>query len=208
MIRVIVAGEGKNELGGFAVARAFRGDDPAPGVVEALLRQIRPEGWKVVDVILWKDIPKLQVGIGKRGEEHNVHRAVHHARKRGCEILAFTRDRDKAKFAHREADIEQALEALKRDAGAGPRVIGGIAIEKLESWLAAVAGKHGSEALRRPEEILADLGIEEKDTAAMVRLVEETGLGAIPSDAHSLLRWLDRAREALEAPSPDGEAGS
>lgn len=194
MIRVVLAGEGKNELGRFAVEVAFRGDTPAPGVLEALLRKVRPDGWRVVDAIPWKKTPKLQVGIGGKGERLNVERAYHHAKKRGCDVLVFTRDRDKAKFTHRHDDIEQAIAGLD---GTGPAIVGGVAIEKLESWLAAIAGIEGSEALRRPEEKLAELGIEEKDTDAMVRFVEEKDLARIPDDARSLRRWLDRASRAL-----------
>jgi hypothetical protein len=201
LIRVILAGEGKNELGGFAVEPSFRDDEPEPGVVEALLRQVRPEGWKVVDAILWKNIPKLRVGIGGKGEELNVQRAFHHAKKRGCEVFAFTRDRDKAKFAHREDGIERAIEGLGSTADKQPAVVGGVAIEKLESWLVAVAGHHGSEGMRRPQERLAELGMDEKDTAAMVRLVEENGVTNIPADAHSLRRWLERARQAFDEPT-------
>jgi hypothetical protein len=195
VIRIILAGEGKNELGSFDVEPPFRAD-PEPGVLEALLRHVRREGWLVVDGIRWRKLPKLQVGIGRRGEEHNVLRAHHHARRRGCDVLVFTRDRDGAKFAHREADIERALDALK-DAGEGPVVVGGVAIEKLESWLAAVAGCRRSEDLRRPEEKLAELGIAEKSTSAMVKLVEERGLGGVPDDARSLRHWLARAKDAL-----------
>lgn len=194
MIRVILAGEGKNELGGFAVDVAFRGDDPEPGVVEALLRQVCPDGWKVVDAILWKKTPKLQVGIGGKGEALNVRRAFHHAKKRGCDVFVFTRDRDKPKFAHRDEDIERAIAELS---GEGAAIVGGVAIEKLESWLVAVAGIPGSEALRRPEDALAALGVGEKDTAAMVAFVEERGLQSLPTDARSLRRWLDRASRAL-----------
>lgn len=200
-MRVILAGEGRNELGDFAVEEPFRSDKPAPGVTEALLRQVRPEGWKVVAAIRWKEIPKLQVGIGGRGEELNVHRAHHHARKRGCDVFAFTRDRDGTKFAHREEEIERAIERLEESPATGPAVVGGVAIEKLESWLVAIAGTHGSEGHRRPEEVLAGLGIAEKDTAAMVRFVEETGIQDIPSDARSLRRWLDRAQRALGEPA-------
>lgn len=198
MIRIILAGEGKNELGGFSVEVAHRGDKPEPGVLEALLRQVRPDGWTVVDAILWKNTPKLQVGMRGKGEELNVRRAHHHAKKRGCDVFVFSRDRDKAKFAHREEDIERAIESICASSDAGPSIIGGVAIEKLESWLVAIAGVHGSEDLRRPEETLDDLGVGEKDTDAMVRFVEERGLGEIPADARSLLRWLARARQALE----------
>jgi hypothetical protein len=72
-----------------------------------------------------------------------------------------------------------------------------VAIEKLESWLAAVAGHHRSEEMRRPEERLAELGVGAKETRAMVELIEQRGLAGIPGDARSLRRWLERAREAL-----------
>jgi hypothetical protein len=95
------------------------------------------------------------------------------------------------------ADIERAIGELNETTSARPRIIGGIAIEKLESWVAAIAGIQGSEELRRPEEKLGELGVGEKDTAAMVQFVEGTGLGKVPADARSLRRWLDRARHAL-----------
>jgi hypothetical protein len=60
VIRVILAGEGKNELGSFAVEAPFRGDTPEPGVVEALLRQIRPDGWQVVDANVPPDALSLR----------------------------------------------------------------------------------------------------------------------------------------------------
>lgn len=195
MIRVFLAGEGKNELGSFSIDAQFR-DGPEPGVLETLLRQVRREGFQIVGAIVWSKLPKLQVGIGGRGEELNVLRAHHHAGRRGCDVLVFTRDRDGVKYAHRDVDIERALTTL-HESGEGPTVVGGVAIEKLESWLAAIAGHHRSEEMRRPEEKLAELGVGEKDTTAMVQLIEEKGLTGIPDDARSLHRWLERARKAL-----------
>lgn len=196
MIRVILAGEGRNELGGFADEAVYRPPNPDAGVIETLLRQVRADGWRVVDSIPWKKAPKLQVGIGGKGEELNVQRAYHHAKKRGCEILAFTRDRDHVKFAHREQDIDRAIDAIT-NANDGPALVGGVAIEKLESWLLAIAGVRHSETLRRPEERLAELGVPPKSTADMTSLVETNGIRQIPDDAHSLKRWLARAEQAL-----------
>lgn len=196
MIRVIIAGEGRNELGGFATEAAFRKDEPETGVIEALLRQVRPDGWQVVDAIPWKKAPKLQVGIAGKGEALNVQRAYHHAKKRGCEILAFIRDRDGVKFARRETDIERAIVSIA-ETNEGPALVGGVAIEKIESWVAAIAGAPQSEKLRRPEEKLEALGIRNKDTAGMVQVVEQYGLQSIPVDAESLRRWLERAEQAL-----------
>lgn len=196
MIRVIIAGEGRNELGGYADEPAFRHAKPEVGVIEAMLRQVRPDGWCIVDAIPWKKSPKLQVGIAGKGEELNVQRAYYHAKKRGCEVLAFSRDRDRAKFAHRETEIEKAIQAIT-EANDGPALVGGVAIEKLESWVAAIAGVHRSEELRRPEEKLTEFGVGAKDTAGMVQFVEQYGLQRVPEDARSLRRWLERAERAL-----------
>jgi hypothetical protein len=201
VINVFLAGEGPNELGAFGKEESFQ---PAtekerresPGVLEALLRHVQADGWKVTGGVRWKDIRKLQVGAGKRGEEASVGRAHFHAQKRGCQVLAFVRDRDKSKYAHRVDEIETAIVALD-GAGEGPAIIGGVAIEKLESWLVAITGKAGSEEMTRPEETLSTLGIAGKDTEAMVNVVLNADLSRIPDDAMSLRRWLTRARAVL-----------
>jgi hypothetical protein len=159
---------------------------------------VHADGWEVTGGIRWQNIRKLQVGAGGRGEEASVHRAHFHAKKRGCHVFAFARDRDKPKFAHRVKEIEAAITALDA-ADDGPSVIGGVAIEKLESWLVALTGKPGSEGMARPEEVLSKLGIAEKDTEAMINLVIDADLSRIPADATSLLLWLDRARAVLPA---------
>ena len=201
MIKVFLAGEGPNELGDFGKEESFQPTSDKerrnrPGVLEALLRHVQPEGWQVIGGIRWKNIRKLTVGAGKKGEEDSVHRAHFHANKRGCQVLAFARDRDKPKYAHRVKDIDAAIKVLDA-AGDGPAIIGGVPIEKLESWLVAIAGVRGSEAMTRPEEALSTLGIGDKDTEAMVRHVEERGLDGISADAVSLLAWLARARAVL-----------
>lgn len=201
MIRIILAGEGRNELGSCWVEEAFRPERPEPGVLEALLRQVRPDGWQVIGALRWTRLPKLQVGIGRKGEEQNVRRAFHHARKRGCDVLVFSRDRDGPRFAHREEAIERAIAWLLAEEG-GPAVVGAVAIEKLEAWLLAVAGRRRSEELRRPEDKLEEAGVRSKDTPAMVALVERCGLAGIPADAASLRRWLARAEAALRPAAP------
>ncbi|MEZ4299820.1 MAG: hypothetical protein R3B70_33030 [Polyangiaceae bacterium] len=198
MIQIFLAGEGRNELGDHASEEPYRSDRPSPGVLEALLAQVQPSGWKIAGAVRWRDLPKLRVGLGKRGEEHNVRAAHHHAKKRGCHVLAFSRDRDNPKFAHRTDDIERAITDLATDP-AGPSIIGAVAIERLESWLLATFGEHGSESHRHPESHLESKGLPSKDTAAMVAHIERTGLAAIPPDARSFNLWLTRARAALTA---------
>ena len=203
MIHVFLAGEGPNELGAFGKEESFQPSSDkerrkSPGVLEALLRHVQEDGWEVTGGVRWKDIRKLQVGVGKKGEEASVHRAFLHAQKRGCHVLVFTRDRDKPKYKHRVDEIEAAIASLDGD-GDGPAIIGGVAIEKLESWLVALAGIAGSEGMTRPEDVLSKRGIAEKDTEAMLNLVNDADLTRIPADAVSLRAWLDRARAVLPA---------
>jgi hypothetical protein len=62
--------------------------------------------------------PRTMDGARGRGEELNVLRAHHHAKRRGGDVFAFTRDRDGVKFAHRDDDVERALATLKESPGA------------------------------------------------------------------------------------------
>ncbi len=201
MIQVLLAGEGRNELGDHSAEDPFRPERPQPGVLEALLRSVRPDGWQIMGAILWKKLPKLRVGFGKRGEEQNVRAAFHHARKRGAAVIVFSRDRDGPRFSHRHEDIERAISTLRAEHGT-PAIVGAVAVEKLEAWLLAIRGERRSEEPRHPEERLAAFGVASKDTAAMVALVERFGLSAVPEDAASLRLWLTRAQEALAPASP------
>ncbi len=56
MKRVFLAGEEPNELGEWSHHPSYRKDPPLTGVIEALLREVEPDGWKVVDAVLWKKI--------------------------------------------------------------------------------------------------------------------------------------------------------
>lgn len=91
---------------------------------------------------------------------------------------------------------QTAAFALGRGA---PAVIGGVSIPTLEGWILALLGVRRTEDLssKRAEESLADHGVPRKDGAAMVRVVEDADLEAVPEDAESLRAWLARAREVL-----------
>jgi hypothetical protein len=202
VIEVFLAGEGRNELGGWCIERSFRDDDPDVGVLEALARQVVASGWRVRDAIRWKDIPKLRVGTKGKGAERQAVLAAHlHAKERGCTALLFSRDRDGSKNAAREREIEQAMAEL--EAGDGAVVVaGGVCVERLESWLLAVSGRTQSEDLGRSkvDEELAALGVPSKDTARMLELVERHGSTAVAPDATSLRRWIERVKTALASP--------
>jgi hypothetical protein len=190
---VFLAGEGPNDLGGWARHPSYR-DPHAPGVVESLLRKIDPDAWEIVDAMPWKRFRKLQVSRHGRAEERNIRAMILHARERACDTVVFTRDRDGD--ADRQMQIERAVIAVEGEVGC-PEIVGGVAVERLESWLVALSGRTGSEAMRdaQVDEILAQLEVPPKDTRAMVALVDRTDLARIPDDAASLTRWMARARE-------------
>jgi hypothetical protein len=197
LINVFLAGEGPNELGGWSTERGYRDDRPAPGVLESLARQLVPAGWEVRDAIRWKDIRKLGLGTKGKGAERKAVLAAHlHASERGCAALLFSRDRDGN--TEREREIEAALAEIHDDR---IDIAGGVCVERLESWLVALAGRTGSERLRdgRVNEALTELGVPAKDTAGMLGLIERHGLAAVPPDASSLHTWIERVRAALGA---------
>lgn len=198
MKKVFLAGEGRNELGGWHAERGYRDERPDLGVLESLARQSVPSGWQVHDAIQWKDIRKLAVGTKGKGADRKAVLAAHlHAREHGCSALLFSRDRDG--HAEREREIQAALLELEADARLA--VAGGVCVERLESWLLAVTGRTGSEQLRggRVDEALAEHGVSAKSTEQMLALIERHGLGAVPSDASSLQAWLARVKAALAA---------
>lgn len=138
MIRVLIAGEGKNELGERGAApegaRSTGG-----GVVEALMEKVRATGWQVGGALTWKDVTKLKVNAGDVGERKTVKALALRANELGCNALVFLRDRDKSRT--RERAIRDAIEEVR---GAPSRlhqtlqIAGGVPIEKLECWLLAL----------------------------------------------------------------------
>ncbi|MFC1654644.1 hypothetical protein ACFL2F_02460 [Myxococcota bacterium] len=197
---IFIAGEGPNELGGWAKEEVWRESPPAVGVIEALLRRINQDDWQIVDGIKWKDIRHYVANTSGDADTRNVKKAALIAMENGCGVLAFLRDQDG--YPHREADIETGI-AEAAEISDCPKIVGGVAIKRLESWIVALSGTHRSEQMgkQRVRERLADLGIPQKNTAAMVELVEDAEMEHIPNDAYSLRRWLGRAMEALSVDS-------
>jgi hypothetical protein len=199
MISVFLAGEGRNELGTWARDPTYRSKTadgvPRPGVLESLLRKVRPEGWATRDAILWKHIRKLRVQVPGKADERNVRALILMASEAGCQVAAFSRDTD----GHSEVErhVEAAITDHEQHGGGSPRVVGGTANPKLVAWILALKGEHHSEDRGHLQERLEKLGVGAKDGPAMVAVVEQADLSAVPEDAHSLLRWLARAKVAL-----------
>lgn len=200
MIRIYIGGEGRNELGSWAAEEAYQSDE-YPGAIQALLGRVRRDGWRIEGGMMWKNIRKLKVNTPGRAEVRNILGLVLKAKENGCLAVAFIRDQDGSNEKmnkQRERDVEEGIRQAIESNQNGPAVIGGVAVKKLESWIAALRGVGDSENMRRPEEFLSTIGIGKKDTAGMVRVIESAEMEEIPRDARSLRMWLNRAREALE----------
>ncbi|MBN2497525.1 MAG: hypothetical protein JXR96_23230 [Deltaproteobacteria bacterium] len=192
-MKLLLAGEGANELGGWHHEEPYRTDEP--GVIEALLKKVHPHGWAIVHAVKWHWIHKYCVGMHGAAEKRNIEYVHHKAKKLGLDAVVFVRDRDGKKNHKRQRDIEYTIESCEQTGG--PAIIGGMAIEKLEAWILALCGEHNSESMNKPENRLADREDCPKNTAEMVEVVEGADLDRIPSDARSLRAWLDRARSVL-----------
>ncbi|MBI5499289.1 MAG: hypothetical protein HY907_03535 [Deltaproteobacteria bacterium] len=200
-MKVLLAGEGATELGDWHKEPAWRTSPCAPGVVEALAREVSAGGWTVGNAVCWRSIRKYRSGEHRHAETRNVLGVVLAAREGGYGAVLFIRDRDGS--AEREADVEAGI----RLAGESPDlenvgVAGGIATEAVEAWLLALLGQAGTERLPDPKRELERRGLE--TCQSKVELIREHGIARVPNDAASLGRWLGRVREVLAPPVPAG----
>jgi hypothetical protein len=67
VIKVLVAGEGPNELGGWAGEPSFR-ETSKCGVLEALMRALVPEGWIITHAEAWKRFTQPSCRRGRLAE--------------------------------------------------------------------------------------------------------------------------------------------
>ena len=196
-IRVYLAGEGASELGSRAGDRAYQTDD-TPGVLVALLRQVRSDGWKVAGARDWKQFKKLRTGARGHADQKNVKAAALDARASGCDVLVFSRDADND--PDREAAVQEGIE-LAQAAEPSLRIVGGCAVKAIEAWILAIQGRRRTQDLGRQP---AKQAVAATHFADLVKIIDERGLSSIPEDATSLRRWLERAKSALleQTPSP------
>lgn len=194
-LKVFLCGEGANELGSRARERAYQNDEQ-PGVIQALLRKVRPDGWRVGGAVTWKSIRKFKVGAAAHADTRNVLKAALDAREHGCDVLAFVRDEDGD--TERSRAIDAGIERAERD-GSGPlAIVGGVAVPAIEGWILALRGEARTEERGRAQ-LAAQLGADVKSTEAYVAVVEAADLATVPVDAESLRAWIRRAEVALPA---------
>jgi hypothetical protein len=198
MKKVFIAGEGPNDLGSWAKEPQDR-EPSYPGVVESLLLRVNPSGWMVSGSRRWKHIRKYVANSPAPTEKRNVLGIALEAVESGCDVLAFVRDRDGPKNRKRQQDIEEGVQEAQEMHGQTLCIIGGMAIERIESWLCALLCGAKSEKMGKSkvDEFLAGKVVKLKDTSSMVDVVENAELDKIPRDAVSLRSWLDAANASL-----------
>lgn len=198
-VKVWLGGEGPSEIGD----RDRLGGERV-GAVEALLRKVEPDGWRVAGAVRWKRIRKFTVGAARgrasHGDIHSIAGLVNIAYEAECEVVAFTRDVN----AHTErAEAIRRGIALAREIRhlAEVEVIGGPAISALEGWILALLGVRDSESMsrRRAKERLADWDLVGKKAEDYVEVIEKADIrkDRLPPGCDGLCAWLATARDVL-----------
>jgi hypothetical protein len=201
-MRIFIAGEGSNELGGWAKAPSDRVPPFEPGVLTTLVDRVAGTPANVVGCAQWKNLTKFRAGErGKpagKGDIRSLRAAQLQAKEAGANILVALRDTD----GH--ADREAALIAAAATPPTALRTVVGTPHLKLEAWILACAGTRRAEEMGSQglTNALTSLGIPQKGTAAMVDVVENCDLTTIPPCATRLHRFLDDLRAALTGPTP------
>jgi hypothetical protein len=195
-VKVLLAGEGKTELGTWGAAEPYR--SPAvKGLLESLLDCCAPDSCSVADGVPWRLIRKFSIGGHRSAEQRNVLGLALRALETGCDAIAFVRDRDRRE--EREAEIEAAIRESER-LFPNVAVAGGVAVEAVESFVLTMMGDARAEAHGDPKAVLEGRGcisLEQK-----VAIIRDANLATLAPSAASLQRWLERARKALGSTQP------
>jgi hypothetical protein len=198
MIRVLIAGEGANEIGTEVRDAAHEGERPTGGgVIEAFAGKVRPSGWQIRRTAIWHDITKLRVNAPGKGDERTVNVLILQAQELGCRALIFLRDTDDD--PRRRRTIHDAVAHAPKNL----LVVGGVPIQMLENWLLAFRGEVNAHAEARPVDALHERhGVPPKQTTAMVQLVRNNPLRDTARDAGDFRRWLRGLANALNVKVP------
>jgi hypothetical protein len=154
-MNVLVAGEGKTELGRWAIEPQYRADRDV-GVLEAIVVK---RGGCVVDGVLWKNIRKFRAGNHRAPETRTVLGLALEAKERAL-ILVFVRDRDGDDA--RRGDIDAGV-AEARHRFPGVRIAGRCAVESVEAlglWALVPLPGSSIRVLERDGNILIASGID------------------------------------------------
>lgn len=194
-VKVWLGGDGPSEIGD----RDKDGGARA-GALEALLRRVEPDGWRVEGATQWRFIRKFRVGAAVGNDTHgdirNVAGLVLQAYEAACEVVAFARDVDADR--ERAAVVVRAID-YARDLFPDIEIIGGSASPALEGWILALLGVRDTEAMSRARcnQLLDERDLGGKHAAAYVSVVEIADLERLPPGCDALRTWLASARAVL-----------
>lgn len=200
MKKVLLAGEGRHELGGWFDHPTWRdpAEGPARGVLEALSRKVAEAGWKVAGGAIWKRIALYKAGSHRGLEARRIVRLALDAKEQGFDAVVFSRDQDTGSDAEdRREDVARGIQEARALFADGPPIAGGVAVPCIEGWVAAFAGATHTEAMSKPaaEQALRERGIG-PTLGGMVAAVD--GATASPArDATNLIGWLEEVRRVL-----------
>jgi hypothetical protein len=192
MMRVLLAGEGKTELGEWAKEPPYREQPGQKGVLVALIERVTDRAFTIVNGLPWAKIRKYRSGEHASPEQRNVLGLALQARSERCDAVVFSRDRDGS--VERQRDLDEGVRRA-REIFADLKLVGGITIENIEGWilvLLKVPGESLSSKRTKPE-LEARFGI--VSLQAKVDVVASALLdNVLPG---SLTEWLGRARNAF-----------
>ncbi len=205
MTKVLIAGEGRLELGGFAVEPVYRPDRPDYGLIEALLRSVIARDFQIANGVRWKDVPKYKFGRSPaKAEAQTIAGLSQLAKDSEYDVVVFLRDRDGK--TEREKQIRQAVEEAALRYEGVLQVVGDVAVECADAWVLAWTGESRTQELS----VTKAKTLREKrarTTEETVALISSIGNDAIAIDALVLRRWIAAARAAFSADAaPTGAA--
>jgi hypothetical protein len=182
----LLAGEGRTEIGGYAGDPAY--PDERPGVLFALLETLAPGRYVVTKGVLWKSIRKYKAGQHRGAETRNVLGLALMGFDSDCQAVVFTRDRDRS--AAREKEIEMAIKTATGMFSIA--IVGGMAVEAIESWMLALLGDEKAEKHADPKAELAKRGVNTVEDKVRVVRQEAAKLDEAKRRSASFATWAAR----------------
>lgn len=143
-MNVFLVGEGKDDIGRWAIDEAYRDTSSlGDGVIGGLARKTAPGGWRVSASRVHSRVPALRVGRHEGGEARKLRGAQQLARDAGCEVLVFARDMDN-QYTERSRAL-RAGQHLTADVG----TILALVEPCIEGWVLELVGERRTQGWSR-----------------------------------------------------------
>ncbi len=190
MLRAYLCGEGKHDMGRWALSRR---DDTAvgDGVLGTLARRVKPTGWEVANGCQWKRLTSLRVGKGEPPLAAKLRQLEQLATDSDCQAVLFGFDVD-----NRPERAKALADALTARAPDGLRMAGAAVDPCIEGWVLELRGERPARGWTKAgaQRRVAELGLD--FTAAMEAVVADWN-GQREGLSAGLTSWLVDAEWAL-----------